>query len=322
MITRDSFNDWNCGANSKPGAASTAAAALARIGAFAAAAQSVNTRRSYKRIYDDFAAFAATACDVEEAAMPLVFLERRMTADIVAGDRTLRRWTLPNFNLTIAAFRARGMLSSDAKTVAAIRGVKNYLRQQREDAIRRAYPLTLDEVLMLADAAAGDDEKTDARNAALVLLAFGFALRASEIISVKTADIIISPTTINLELAHSKTAAGLKRAPLSSADEIYHPLSSALKTWMVFRRELPAGVLFCKNNGKAFSQASSVANIVRGMASRTGMARQAVDNISLHSFRRGRVQALSVAGVGVGDVARSCGFGSAMSVIPYLTQSQ
>lgn len=262
-------------------------------------ALSENTRRAYRRGWEDFTAFC------EEHGLPLVpSTEQAVVLFLTERARSLSPSTLKQ---RLAAIQhVHDQRGEDSPTRSkAVRSVMRGIRRDTGHSPRQAKPLlTADVKAMVGALPLGTGERPKRlralRDRALILIGYAGAFRRSELAALGREDVEERSDGLLVTIPESKTdqeGEGQQIAIRRVGGE-YCP-ADALKTWTE-AAGIEEGALFrgVRQNGELRPGAvtgKTVGAVVRSAAERCGLAD--TDRITGHSLRAGHITQASKAGV-------------------------
>jgi integrase len=187
----------------------------------------------------------------------------------------------------------------------AVRQVRRGLRRIVGAAPRRqARPLDTDDIRQIL----GPIDRTTAkgaRDAAIILLGFAYALRRSELAALDLIDVEPKPGGLLLHVRRAKTdqdAAGQVVAVAHGQHPETDPIA-ALDGWLDLRRREP-GPLFTSMRNKTITDerlsGNAIARMLRNRAERAGLP---AERITPHSLRAGHATTAAIAGVSLDRIA-------------------
>ena len=260
------------------------AAAEGLLGAYAQAAEgafSANTERAVKA---DLGIYTAWCAGQGRAALPAGPDTIAAFVDAMAATRapaTVRRYVAS----IAVAHRAIGC----AKTVASPAVKLALQRMHRGKGRRQAQALGLTWPLRERLLEAAGDRLIDARNRALLAVAYDTLLRRSELTALQVSDLIVETTgAATVLVRNGKTDAEGRGAELYLARDSV----AIVHEWLV-RSGVGDGRLFRSLRRGELGEAldpSQIPRIYKAMARRAGLEAEAVDRLSGHSTRVGATQ--------------------------------
>lgn len=274
-------------------AGSTSLSALVdSAGRYAAAAVSQNTSRAYRADWSHFADWCAS---VDLVPMPAgastVGAYITSLADAGAAAATIDR----RLSTIRAAHRAAG---HEPPASEALRQLRRGIRRTIGTSQRQAAALEVADLKRMVATLPADCIKDAARDKAIILLAFGAALRRSEAAALELEDVKVESAGVVLTIRKSKTdqegAGRLVAVPYARQAEVC-PVS-ALVAWLE-RRGTSAGPLFGIGE-------KTVCRVIQRAAKRAGLE---VEGVSGHSLRAGFATAAAARGVHERDIQRQTG---------------
>jgi integrase len=254
-------------------------------------ALSENTRRAYRRGWEDFAQFC------EEHDFPLVpSTEQAVVLFLTERARSLSPSTL---NQRLAAIQhVHDQRDEKSPTRSkAVRNVMRGIRREEDHAPRQAKPLLSEDVKAMVDTLHCDSGTRPKRlralrNRALILIGFAGAFRRSELAALRREDVEERPNGLLVTIPESKTdqeGTG-QQVAIHRVGGAYCPVG-ALKTWME-TTGIDSGPLFrgVRQNGRLRPNAvtgKTVGTVVRDAAEAAGLPD--TDRITGHSLRAGHI---------------------------------
>ena len=278
------------------GAAAGGSARRDPVAACATAALSANTVRAVR---SDLAIYTAWCAARGVPALPASARTVAAFVDAMARDRapaTVRRYVAS----IAAAHRALGR----AKAVRSEPVQQALRRMHRRKGRRQAQAEGLTGVFRDRLLAAGGDGLIDARNRALLAVAYDTLLRRGELVSLQVTDIVEGPDGSATVLVHrSKADQEGRGATLYLA-----PDSVALVRAWLARGGVRHGRVFrslCRGRLGERLDASQVPRIFKAMAGRAGLPAAVVARISGHSTRVGAAQDMVAGGIGMAAILQA-----------------
>lgn len=292
-------------------------AGLASLAAgYAHASKAPNTRRAQSSDWRHWCQWCALvglqALPAEASTLCLYLTAHAGTLSI----NTLRR----RMGSVSQAHKAEGHPSPAA--AQSVHAVWTGIARAHAQPLRRATPLVVEAMRACLDQLSDDDRGT--RDRAILLVAWGAALRRSEVCALRTTDIEIADRGMILHVRKSKTdqlAAGRTIGVPYGRTPQYCPV----RAYLAWRRYLPArpGPLFV-----AISQAGDigdmaladkhVARLVKRVASRAGL----VGEYSGHSLRAGFATAAALAGASERSIMAQTGHRSITIARSYIRPAE
>jgi integrase len=317
LVPQRHFFGTNFMAKHAQRAKSTARKTSEQVQAYAQAAQSESTRRSYAQDLRHFIANGGTI-----PARPLVVAEYLATFGGRLAVATLQ-------HRLIAIHRAHIEKGLDSPvTDRLVKRTMQGIRRTEGVAQRRVRALVKDDLLELLVTVAKQKPLKAARDKALLLIGFAGAFRRSELVTLRMDDITPHAHGIDLLIRRSKTdQEGEGRTvfiPLASAEERC-PVR-ALQRWLELAG-IVDGPLFRKvtcqdklGRDKSLTP-QSVALILKSAVTRA-IGADAARNFAGHSLRCGFVTSAAMAGMHTSAIMRQSGHRSLEMVFRYIRPVQ
>ena len=272
-----------------------------------------NTLRAYASDMHVFTNFIAPK-------KPLLPASTELIADYIAAQAEQRKSfaTIKRHVATLSAMHRFGGFEDPTKAIVLKLALRKAGRQLGS-AQRQVAPINrplLDRML-----ATCGDSLIDARDRALLLLAYETARRRSELVAFSVKDLVeIEGRIIGIWLRRSKTdqfGTG-KKLPLSEK------AGSAIEEWKA-RARIENGTLLRAINGdrvNALLSAGQVARIFRSRADKTGISSETMRRISGHSLRVGKAQDMLKSGASLPQIMVSGGWAKPATAIRYCENAQ
>lgn len=283
---------------------------------YARASRAHNTRRAQASDWAhftgwcDLAGHQALPCDPATLCLYLTAYARTLSIN------TLRR----RMGSVSQAHQAAGHPSPAA--AASVKSVWAGIARTEQRPVRRATPLVVEAMRLALDQLADDDRGT--RDRALLLVAWGGALRRSEVCALRTTDVELADRGMLLTVRKSKTdqlGAGRVIAIPYGRTAPYCPV----RAYVAWRAYLPAkpGPLFrgINNAGELADVALAdkhVARLVKRVALQAGL----VGEYSGHSLRAGFATAAAAAGASERSIMAQTGHRSLLIARSYIRPAQ
>ena len=278
---------------SRPPQASAGDDLWAPLGAWAETACGALSGNTERAVRSDLAIYAAWCSDRGLAALPAN--EETVAAFVDAMARVRAPATVRRYVASIAAaHRAMG----SGKTTKGERVRRALQRMHRRKGRRQEQAKGLTGALRQRLLDAAGDGLIDARNRALLAVAYDTLLRRGELVALQVTDIV--------DAADGSATALVRRSkadPEGWGAEAYVARDSValVRTWLE-RSAVREGRLFRSLTRGAVGEgldASQVPRIFKAMAERAGLPGDLVERISGHSTRVGAAQDMVAEGIGV-----------------------
>lgn len=265
-------------------------------------ALSENTRRAYRRGWEDFTEF----CEAR-GFEPLPASEQAVALFLTERARRLSTSTLSQRLAAVQHVHDQRGEESPTRS-KAVRAVMRGIRRDSEESPRQAKPLLTADVKRMVDAlpAEGGGPESPAglraaRNKALLLVGYAGAFRRSELAALRAGHLDRRPAGAVVTVPESKTdpeGEGQLVAIRKIEDSEYCPIE-ALGRWREVA-QVQEGPLFrgVRQDGRLRPEAitgRTVSNVVQGAAEAAGLSE--TDRISGHSLRAGHVTQAAQTGV-------------------------
>ena len=292
---------------------------LARVRELTRRANAAATLRAYRTGWAQWRAYCA-----EHGHAPLSGRPEPVAFFLAHLSRTRRLATLRSRLAAIAAaHRVAGVeLDTRHRFIRAVLG--GLRREQSETPTRQAAPL-LFEVLPRFLAVFDRRTPTGARDAALLLIGFGAALRRAELVALDAGDVEPVAQGLVIRLRRSKTdqaGRGQLLAIHRGTDPALCPVA-ALEAWLAFRGAIPAGAaLFTRvrKGGRVTDVRLSdqtVSRIIKRGAAALGIA-----GFSGHSLRAGLATSAALAGADLAAIMEQTRHRSATVARSYIRNAE
>ncbi|HYH40131.1 MAG TPA: tyrosine-type recombinase/integrase [Azospirillum sp.] len=272
--------------------------------AWATRARGPGTLRAYRSAWTQYTAWCAR----------LGFAPLTGEAEIIGLYlvKAAERLTVPTLRVHLAAIATAHRLAGvpvDLKHPRIALVLDGLARGQANRTVRQAAPILLDALPRLL--AAQPDGALGVRNRAMLLIGYGAALRRSELVALRVADVVRIPDRgVEVTVRRSKTdqhGRGDGVAIWTAADPDLCVLRT-LDAWLAVRGALrPEDPLFCgvlktgRVTGKPLSD-KAVARLVKDSAARAGLPEPA--RFSGHSLRAGLATAAAEQEAQLHDIMR------------------
>jgi site-specific recombinase XerD len=288
----------------------------AKAAGYAHASRAHNTRRAQA---SDWRHFTAWCARLGESALPCepatLCLYLTAHAEILSVN-TLRRRT----GSISQAHQAAGLESPT--TAASVKSVWRGIARSDRRPVHRATPLVV-EAMRLALDQLGDDPR-DIRDRALLLAAWGGALRRSEVCNLTSMDVELHDKGMLLTIRRSKTdqlGDGRSIAIPYGRTAPYCPV----RAYVAWRAYLPArpGPLFVGiNNAGEMGDTALADKHVARLVKRVALAAELVGEYSGHSLRAGFATAAAAAGASERSIMAQTGHRSLLIARSYIRPAQ
>ena len=284
----------------------------ARLGAFLAAAEGVFSGHTVRALTSDLARFAAWCA--AHGVRPLPARAATVAAYIEESAAGRTPSTVRRYLSSIASAHRSAGEPSPAEHAEVQRALK---RVRRRNACRPAQALGLTWTLLLRLTAATGGRTIDARNRAMLAVAYDAMLRRSELVALQVNDLYADRGgSASLLVRRAKTDPEGRGAMLY----LHHDTVRLVGDWLdaggigtgpLFRSVRRSGTL-----GGALPE-SQVPRIYKAMAERAGLAADEVGRIAGHSPRVGAAQDMIASGIEVPAIMQAGRWRSASMVQRY-----
>lgn len=279
---------------------------------------SSNTERSYAAAWDQWEAFCSSqgseALSREHGSRLLLVWIGALRSEGLKVSTVKAR-----IAAVVSGFRSAGLPSpADDELVRRARRGLGVEAARAGERRKQAKPLTVDRLRAVVDALPNDVRGI--RDRAILLLAFGAALRRSEVSALRVVDVEIRDGGLSVFLARSKTdqAGAGRRIGVRAGRGGLCPVA-AVRAWLdvLSAAGVSEGALFRSVNKGGRIGASLSDRAVGGVFAERGLE-AGLDGLSGHSGRVGFVWSASLSGASAQEIASVTGHRALSTVLGYV----